>query len=355
MTMLDALVAPFETKFALDLRFADIPVRVLTNSTEIWAGLRRYYAPWVMERGDGDDSAAIVRLIQAVPPDMAGFVSVARADGKPPKEAVCDVRGGRLVRKLTTGVLMGVERHGAFAVGDLVRHLNQGINLVNNRYAKTVLRRGHLLLHASAVARDGRAVALAGPPGAGKSTTSLHLVEQGLRFVSNDRLLVRPDADGVEALGYPKQPRVNPGTLLHHPRLQFLLKPDDRVALAAMPSADLWKLERKCDVDLEAIYGEGTFVLQASLVALLVLTWRPAGTGLSVRRLDRSEALACLPLIRKDLGVFDLDRRRRQDSVREVLAYSALFARLAVVEVSGRVEFQALPSIVDDLLAARPL
>jgi hypothetical protein len=92
--------------------------------------------------------------------------------------------------------------------------------------------------------------------------------------------------------------------------------------------------------------------LQANLIALVVLTWRPAGTGLAVRRLDRSEALACLPLIRKDLGVFDLDRRRRQDSVREVLAYSALFSRIAVVEVGGRVDFSALPPVVTELLTS---
>src|SRR5262249_19107019 len=110
------------------LRFADVPVRVLTNSMEIWTGLRRYFAPWVTAGGGDDgDRAAIVRLVQAEPPDVAGFVSVIRADGKPPKEAVCDVRGGRLVRKLATGVLMGVERHTAFAVGDLVHHLSQGV------------------------------------------------------------------------------------------------------------------------------------------------------------------------------------------------------------------------------------
>jgi HprK-related kinase B len=208
---------------------------------------------------------------------------------------------------------VGLRPGDAFAVGDLVRHLNQGINL--------------------------------------KST--LHLVERGFRFVSNDRLLVRPGTEGVEALGYPKQPRVNPGTLLHHPRLSFLLKPDDRAALAAMPPADLWTLERKCDVDLEAIYGQGTLTLGATLIGLVILTWRPTGSGLAVRRLDRSDALACLPLIRKDLGVFDLDGRRREDAVREVLAYSALFKRLTVVEVAGRVDFAALAPIVEDVLAGR--
>lgn len=349
MTILAELIDSFQTPFAVDLRFADVPVRVLTNATEIRDGLRRYYAPWV--QAGGDDTALTVRLVQAEAPALAGFVSVARPDGKPPKEAVCDVPGGRLVRKLTTGVLMGIARDGAFAIGDLVRHLNQGINLVNNRYAKLVLRRRHLLLHASAVAREGRAVALAGLPGAGKSTAALHLVEHGFSFVSNDRLLVNAGADAVEALGYPKQPRVNPGTLLHHPRLSFLLEPDDRAALAALPAAELWKLERKCDVDLETIYGEGTFTLGAGLIALVVLTWRPTGTGLTLRRLDRSEALACLPLIRKDLGALDHDRRRRGAAVREVLAYSGLFARIAVVEVGGRVDFPALVPLVEDLLS----
>jgi HprK-related kinase B len=66
---------------------------------------------------------------------------------------------------------------------------------------------------------------LAGMPATGKSTAAVHLVEAGFRFLSNDRVLVRPGPAGVDALGYPKQPRVNPGTLLHHPRLVGLLVP----------------------------------------------------------------------------------------------------------------------------------
>jgi HprK-related kinase B len=349
VTVLDGLVATYATPLALDLRFAGVPVRVLTNASEVYAGLRRYYAPWVEARPDG--SATLVRLVQAESPALPGFVPVGRPDGRPPKEAVREVSGGRLVRKLATGVVMGLGPRDAFAVGDLVRHLNQAVNLVNNRYARTVLRRGYLLLHASAVARDGHAVALAGPPGAGKSTAALHLVEHGLRFVSNDRLLVHPGARHVEALGYPKQPRVNPGTLLHHPRLSHLLAPDDRSALAALPPAELWTLERKRDVDLESIYGDGTVTLAARLVGLVVLAWRPAVTGLRVRRLDRGEALGCLPLLRKDLGVFDTDRRRPRAGAREILGYGTLFSRIAVAEVSGGTYVPAVVPIVEDLLA----
>ena len=118
-------------------------------------------------------------------------------------------RRGRLI-----GLVAGRRLRG----GDIRAHLNQGINLVNNCYAKVVLRRGHVLLHASAVTRDGTPAVLAGPPGAGKSTSALHLVEAGFHCLSNDRVLASPMPALVEALGYPKQPRVNPGTLLGHPR-----------------------------------------------------------------------------------------------------------------------------------------
>ncbi len=101
-------------------------------------------------------------------------------------------RGGRLILKRSTGALMALWPGGAFAAGDIRTNLNQGINLVNNCYAKAVLRRGHVLLHASAVVRDQRAAVLAGPPGAGKSTSALHLVEAGFHCLSNDRVLAKP-------------------------------------------------------------------------------------------------------------------------------------------------------------------
>src|SRR4029079_4955427 len=49
----------------------------------------------------------------------------------------------------------------------------------------------------------------------------------------------------------------DPGTLLGHPRLSTLLKPEERAELEAMDPAALWALERKRDVDLDAIYGPG--------------------------------------------------------------------------------------------------
>jgi len=351
LTHPEELVRPFEAPLTLELCVAGVPIRILTNAEDLWASLRHYYRGYVSSADT--PPVAVVKLVQGEARPPGEFADVEREPARPVKEAVQELPGGRLVLKKLTGVVMGLWPGHAVAVGDLRRHLNQGINLVNACYAKAVLGRGHLLLHASGVSWNGRAAVLAGRPGAGKSTAALHLVEAGFRFLSNDRVLAKPLAGDVEVLGYPKQPRVNPGTLLHHPRLNTLLKPEDRETLAALPPAELWALERKADVDLDAIYGPGTVELEGRMRVLALLKWRLDGPPFTVRRLDPAAALADVPLLYKDLGVFDLDRpagahatgRRRSD-------YAELFRRVVVVEASGRADFAALVTLVGDLLSA---
>jgi HprK-related kinase B len=344
-----SLVAEFPASHTLSLRFADVALRVRTNDAEILARLASYFRPYVI---GGASPVAEVTLIQGSIPIAGDFVDVQRGGGRRPKEATQDVAGGRLVLKRATGVLIGLWPGGASAIGDVRTHLNQGINLVNNCYAKVVLRRGHVLLHASAVTRKERTAVLAGPPGAGKSTSALHLVEAGFRCLSNDRVLAKPLRGVVEALGYPKQPRVNPGTLLGHPRLSTLLDPADRDALAALPAGELWDLERKSDVDLDSAYGDGTVELRGRMEALILLKWRRDGRGLDVRSLTVDEAVAELPLVYKNLGAFDLDRvPGAAITGAELTRYRELFGRVTVVEVTGRVDFGGLVGIVDGLVS----
>jgi HprK-related kinase B len=343
------LVSEYEAPYRLALSFADVPIAVRTNDPEVQARLASYFRPYVTS---GPPPLAEVTLIQGAVELGGEFVDVQREGGRRPKEATREVPGGRLVIKRVTGVAIGLWAGGAFAVGDIRTHLNQGINLINNCYAKIVLGRGYVLLHASAVSRKDRTAVLAGPPGAGKSTSALHLVEAGFRCLSNDRVLAKPLPDLVEALGYPKQPRVNPGTLLGHSRLSTLLDPDDRVTLGALPASELWDLERKSDVDLDRIYGDGTVELRGRMEALVLLRWRRDGEGLGMRRLSVDEALGALPLVYKNLGAFDLDRAPGTGITdAERACYRELLGRITVAEVTGRVDFSALVSVIDELLS----
>ena len=345
------LVSGVQTPHSLSLCFAEVPIRVKSNDADIVARLTSYFRPYVTT--DGPPPLAEVSLIQGSVPICGDFVDVIRDGGRRPKEATQEIEGGRLVLKRATGVLIGLWPGGAFAVGDILTHLNQGINLVNNCYAKVVLQRGHVLLHASAVTRNERTAVLAGPPGAGKSTSALHLVEAGFRCLSNDRVLAKSMPDMVEALGYPKQPRVNPGTLLGHSRLSALLAPADRAALAALPARELWDLERKSDVDLDSIYGPGAVELRGRMVALVLLKWRRDGRGLDVRRLTVEEGLAALPIVYKNLGAFDLDRAPGSGmTVAERECYARIYGRVTLVEVTGGIDFAALVGVVDGLLSA---
>ncbi|MGN6289506.1 MAG: HprK-related kinase A [Sphingopyxis terrae] len=62
--------------------------------------------------------------------------------------------------------------------------------------------RRHMLLHASAVARDGRAVILSGESGSGKSTLAALLGEGAWRLMGDEFTLIEP-ASG-DALGFPR-------------------------------------------------------------------------------------------------------------------------------------------------------
>ena len=67
-----------------------------------------------------------------------------------------------------------------------------------------------LICHAAALEANNGAMAIAGFSGGGKSTFMLHLLrEAGMRFISNDRLFVKPLAGQLQVRGVPGVLQIN--------------------------------------------------------------------------------------------------------------------------------------------------
>ncbi|WP_159031263.1 hypothetical protein [Streptomyces acidiscabies] len=118
------------------------------------------------------------------------------------------------------------------------------------------------VLHGSAVARDGRAVAVFGDGGSGKSTLAfLASTLAGWDFVSDDTLLAWDAGPGgpLAVSGAPRRLGIGVGALTGHPaRGRFETHPlrrygDAPVGPLPTPSADAWSREGRvrlyCDID----------------------------------------------------------------------------------------------------------
>lgn len=334
--------------------FDGFRVWVETNAPALLDALTDYFADFrplpdaSLEQAAGRGPITRISAIErAEAPDLIGGRELTIGEIKPsvkgPKEGWLDLPDGRIVVKLRTGMrfAFGVDDH--LAIGPCLRNPNQVINFVNNRMIQWALHRGALLGHAAAVGRVvtgeplPRTIAIAGFAGMGKSTLSLHLMnDRRLDFVSNDRVMLHADAT-IE--GVPKHPRINPGTILHNPDLAEVLSEDERVRFAALDTDELWQLEHKFDGVIRRCFPSQRFWLRGRLVGLVLLNWTRAGGPTHARRIDLRERAELLPALIKEPGAFY--RPGPGERERSVASYLALLAEVPVLELSGHVDFDA--------------
>ncbi|MFD2239261.1 serine kinase [Aureimonas populi] len=185
-------------------------------------------------------------------------------------------------------------------------------------------RRGRLVLHASAVEIEGRAVVLMGDKGAGKSTLAGALVSAGHRLLTDDVLVLAPTGGG----GKPVVEAAAGQLKLHH---------ESRAAISLAGS-------RMVDADLHPSITKrqhrlgGVFRTDAAPLGALLTLGR--GPQLHLERLARAEALQALIRFsypvrfeRSGLGEEGMQRLFRQCAD---LASTHFVGRLAAAAGLGR-------------------
>lgn len=233
------------------------------------------------------------------------------------------------------------------AAGPCLRYDNQVINFINAQYMNWLQNRDWLICHASGLVRDGRCLAIAGLSGGGKSTLMLRMMDDpGVSYLTNDRLFIRSGDGFTEAVGIPKLPRINPGTIVHNPALHGLMTAQQRDVFLAMPSDQLWTLEDKYDVHIDRVYGHGRISERATLSAFLVLNWeRGSDKPLKVERVNLDERRDLLAAIMKSPGPFYqfADGRFFNDNMAlDPAPYLKTLDGVDIFEASGGLDFDAL-------------
>ncbi|UUU32474.1 hypothetical protein JIX56_22625 [Streptomyces sp. CA-210063] len=207
---------------------ASVTVRSTTSAfVTSWA--LRYFGPWW--------KAAAMPVDEV----LAGPLVTANVDGQAYDDLAAHVTAGPhdkvtyakaqllLVRDSTgtgTGTITAVSpaEHLAYRSEPFAGHLAvygrapEPVALAAARLARemiraALLRDGWTLLHASAVARDGRVVLSFGSKGAGKTTTALLLASRGHQLLANDRVFVKPVGDDLRVLPWPAAAAVGLGLL----------------------------------------------------------------------------------------------------------------------------------------------
>jgi HprK-related kinase B len=336
----------------LGLVFGDCRIELRSNSAELVKKLQKYFRGFTRELTQAD---MVITALEAPAwrPDLALTAKLPDPGKHKIKEEFLDLDGGRLVRKRLTGMafLLGPDSH--LAYGPCVANDNQVVNFINSRHIQWMLERGWLLCHAAGVAQGGRGLALAGVSGAGKSTLALHLLNQGLDFVSNDRLLIRRGEGRLAMSGVAKLPRINPGTALNNPALQAVLPGREAAEFARLPQEELWSLEHKYDVFIDECFGKHRFRLSSAMSGLAVLSWQRDGGEAVVRSVDIAGRPDLLAAFMKAPGLFYLANGKppAADTAPDPAAYIQALKNTPVYEISGGVDFPRAVAACQELLA----
>lgn len=349
--LMHAVAEHYPLRAAISFAINDFGVRVESNSPPLIAAMREHFAAQLCEIRVCD---MCVVAIQASAPELGfSFQDWSRERTSVSREQYVDIDGGRVVRKPKSGLQFLLGPDISLAVGACAEHPHQLIELVNARYMERLAQRGWLACQAAGVAVGERGIAICGPSGSGKSTLALSLLERvpGATLLSSDRLMIQASAGGARAAGSPNAVRVNPGTLLRSARLRALLSAERVRELESLAISDLWALEDKRSLPLHDLFGRDPSQLMASIGALVVLHWQPARFGaLEWQRCKFGDRPELASLLARRPGPFCRGQRAARSQVIDLAPFLHQLAELPVLELRGRVDFEAASELCQDLL-----
>ncbi|MGW0820233.1 hypothetical protein [Streptomyces sp. NPDC002845] len=216
------------TTYATRLDAADVSVSIVSSTQAVTDWCRRYVGPWwnAMEVPPGSVCASPLVVADVAPQQYA---DLALAVSQSPHTSTTYARTHTLVAcdeaesvitavspeqclayrwETVTGrlTIYGCDTEPvATATARLARETMRGL----------LLRSGWAVLHASAVALDGRVILTFGSKGAGKTSTAVALAARhAWELLANDRVFVRPNsAGGVDVLPWPAAAALGLGLL----------------------------------------------------------------------------------------------------------------------------------------------
>ena len=330
----------------LGLTIAEFNLHVRSNSQILLDNLKSYFPDNITSStATGIEIIAIERDAVALNLDFIDWPREAGKTGR--KDSYIDMADSRVLRKVRTGMVFMQSNTLRIAAGPCLANENQLVNFINSQYMTWLQHNDWLICHAAGLVFNHKAYAFAGFSGGGKSTLMLHLLNYtNADYLTNDRLFVRADEDGVKAAGIPKLPRINPGTIVHNPRLHGLITKQQREAFLAMPQQELWRLENKYDVFIDEVYGANRIVSAAPLRAMIILNWQHSSkANLTVERVQLSVRHDLLDAVMKSAGPFYQHPDGHFDHDARLFpkqAYLDILENIDIYEVKGSVDFDEL-------------
>ena len=343
----------------VSLNINQFTINLRSNSDELLDWCRHYFSyvllPEALDKAD-IEIVSVERQPVELDIDYHDWVRAEKAKAR--KDAIYDIPGARILKKVRTGMVFLQSKTHLIAAGECLKNNNQIINFINAQYMSHIQNNHGITCHAAGLVMNKQGkehvLGMAGFSGGGKSTLMLHMLgETGNRFLSNDRLFIQKNAHDTQAIGIPKLPRINPGTIIYNPKLQNLISPERREELLQLPSKELWDLEEKYDVFIDESYGPDKIQYQGVIEHFVVLNWsHDSQDPVQLNEIDLNQRRDLLAPIMKSPGPFyqksNGDLYQYNTPLNEQ-SYLDVFEDIHVYEASGQVDFQTLSRLLTEL------